>query len=245
MRERPNGSTRKCSPIRRRGIAAKEQLWEAYSYLRKKFRLPVLPIAVYLNVGLNGIGVDEFNEAFDDLEVVRFRYLYVGLSALDGLQYLSGQNLLGVGLSSLMKLPVDQAAELGVAALERIALSDLDDQRKYLLAECIEAYLPLDDAGRKKFEKLIGSSDFRGAKAMNKTTRELALEEGRLTGRQEGIREGIQKGSQRTLTEFLAERFGPLSNAVSTRVQNLSEDEVSRVIKAAFRANSLKDLNLE
>lgn len=224
-----------------RMTVAKEQLWEAYAFLRKKYRLPVLPIAVYLNVGLNGIGVDEFNEAFDDLDVVRFRYLYVGLSALDGLEYLNGQNLLGVGLSSLMKLPGDRAAVLGVEAIERIAQSDLDDQRKYLLAECIEAYLPLDEAGRARFQELIGSSDFRGAKAMNKTTRELALEEGRL----KGIQEGLQEGSQRTLAEFLTERFGPLSNSTRVQVRNMSEEEVSRVIRAAIRANSLKDLNLE
>jgi len=62
---------------------------------------------------------------------------------------------------------------------------------------------------------------------------------------EEGWQKGLQKGSQRTLTDFLAERFGPLSNAVSTRVGNMSEEEVSRIIKAAARANSLKELNLE
>lgn len=220
-----------------RTTVAKEQLWQAYSHLRGKYRMPVLPVAVYLNVGLEGIGVDEYTETFDDLEVVRFHYLYAGLRGLDGLEYLKGQNLLGVGLSSLMKVPADRAPELGATAIDRIAQSELDDERKYMLAECVEAYLPLDAAGRQQFEKLIGSSDFKGAKVMNKTSREL--------GREEGRREATQESAQRFLSELLEERFGTISEAVRSRLRTVTDEEASRLFKAAIRATSLKELGLE
>lgn len=212
-----------------RTTVATEQLWQAYSHLRGKYRMPVLPVAVYLNVGLDGIGVDEFTETFDDLEVVRFRYLYAGLRGLDALEYLKGQNLLGVGLSSLMRVPADRAPELGAIALERIAQSALDDQRKYLLAECVESYLPLDEAGRQQFEKLIGSSDFKGAMVMNKSSREL--------GREDGARE--------MLTEQLKEKFGELPEAIKKRLQTMNVREITQVGKAMIGANSLNELGLE
>ena len=177
--------------------------------------------------------MDEFTETFEDLELVRFRYLYAGLRGLDGLEYLKGQNLLGVGLSSLMKVPADHAPELGANALERIAQSALDDQKKYLLAECLESYLPLDEAGRLQFEKLIGSSDFKGAKVMNKSSRQLGREEGR------------REATQQYLSDLLEERFGRLSELVRTRIQALGDEEASRIFKAAIRTTSLSELGLE
>ena len=67
-----------------------------------KHRLPVLPIVLYLSVGMDGIGEDTVIEYFGDWEVMRFRYLYVGLKSLDALEYASGDNWLGVALSALM-----------------------------------------------------------------------------------------------------------------------------------------------
>jgi len=57
-----------------------------YYFLRDKYRLPVLPIVLYLKVGLNGIGVEHCVEKLWDLEVGRFQYLYVGLPGLDGVE---------------------------------------------------------------------------------------------------------------------------------------------------------------
>ena len=59
-----------------------------YTYLRDRHDLPILPVAVYLQVGLQGLGVDEYTEAFGQLDLLRFRCLYVGLVGLDGVQYL-------------------------------------------------------------------------------------------------------------------------------------------------------------
>jgi hypothetical protein len=52
---------------------------------------------------------------------IRFEYAYVGLPALDGEQYTTGENLLGVALSALMRLPADRRAELYAEGLKRIA----------------------------------------------------------------------------------------------------------------------------
>ena len=53
--------------------------------------------------------------------ILRFEYAYVGLPALDGEPYATGENLLGVALSTLMRLPADRRAELYAEGLKRIA----------------------------------------------------------------------------------------------------------------------------
>ena len=101
------------APFRRR-------MYRYNGHLRDQYDVPVLPIAVFLKVGLNGVGIDVYSESFGTLETVKFQYLYVGLPALDALQYVQGDNWLGVALAALMKIPKDQVAWLGAEALRRI-----------------------------------------------------------------------------------------------------------------------------
>jgi hypothetical protein len=74
-----------------------------------------------------------------------FRFFYVGLPGLEAVEYVKGENWLGVALSALMRIPRDQIAWVGAEALQRLAGAKLSDQRHFLLAECVQAYLPLDD----------------------------------------------------------------------------------------------------
>jgi hypothetical protein len=87
----------KAKPLRPR-------MFHSYVYLRDEYGLPVLPIALYLKVGLDGIGVDVYEEKFWEFRPVHFEYLYVGLPALDAVEYVQGENWLGVTLASLMRI---------------------------------------------------------------------------------------------------------------------------------------------
>jgi hypothetical protein len=127
----------KVTPLRPR-------MFRAYSGLRARHGLPVLPIGLYLRVGLEGIGIDIYEEHFWELRPIRFEYLYVGLPALDAVEYVQSANWLGVALSALMRIPRDRVAWLGAEALRRIQEAPLTDQQRFLLGECVQAYLPLD-----------------------------------------------------------------------------------------------------
>lgn len=81
-----------------------------YTYLRDRHGLPVLPVALYLRVGVEGLGEDVYRESFGSLQVLSFRYLYVGLPKLDAVQYFSRGNPLGAALTALMRLPTEQRA---------------------------------------------------------------------------------------------------------------------------------------
>ena len=81
----------------RAGAAAfRPRMFDYYIQLRRDTGLPVLPIALFLRVGLDGIGWDAYEEFFWEQRIVRFEYAYVGLPALDAEQYGTGENLLGV-----------------------------------------------------------------------------------------------------------------------------------------------------
>ena len=104
----------KAAPLRPR-------MYRSYNVLRERYELPVLPIALFLKVGLKGIDIDIYEEHFWELRPIRFEYLYVGLPALDALEYLEKDNWLGWALASLMRIPKEQAALLGAEALRKIA----------------------------------------------------------------------------------------------------------------------------
>lgn len=117
----------------------------------------MLSIGLYLRVGLKGVGIDVYEEHFWDLRTLHFEYLYVGLPALDAVQYVQGENWLGVALSALMRIPKDRQAWLGMEALRKIKDAPLSGQQRFLLAECVQAYLPLDEAQQDEFERLLTS----------------------------------------------------------------------------------------
>jgi hypothetical protein len=212
-------------------------MFRSYVNLRDRYALPVLTIAIFLQVGLDGIDVDVYEEHFWELRPVHFEYLYVGLPALDAIEYLEGDNWLGVALAALMKIPRERIAWLGAEALRRLREAPLNDQKRFLLGECVEAYLPLDDTGKREFERLLSSEPYQGVKAVNVTTFE--------KGVTQGVQQGILQGKREVLREQLDDKFGPLPNRVTERLQSLSEERVHALTRAILRALSLQELGLE
>lgn len=212
----------KVAPLRPR-------MFRYYVYLRDKYKLPVLPIGLYLKVGLNGIGVDVYEERFWELETIRFQYLYVGLPALDAVKYVQGDNWLGVALAALMNMPKERIAEMGLDALRRIAEAPLSDQKRYFLSECVDAYLPLDEEAKRGLAHLVNTEKYSGVKAMNQTTFE----------------KGEEQGRRNALREQMEDKFGPLPANVTERLQQMAFAELIPLCKAVLHAQSLSDLGFD
>ncbi len=187
-------------------------------------------------VGLDGIGTDVYEEYFWEFRPIHFQYLYVGLPGLDAIQYVQGDNWLGVALSALMNIPRDEVAWLGAEALRRLTDAPLTDQRRFLLGECVTAYLPMDDAQRLEFEQLTAAKPFEKVKAMNKTYYERGIEK--------GIEKGQLRGKQELIREQLEGLFGPLSTKAVDRLMNLPADRLASLGRAVLRAKSLEELGL-
>ena len=172
-----------------------------YHFLRDKHQLPVLPIVIYLQVGLDGIGTATHSEQLLGLEINRFQYLYVGLPALDAVEYVEGDNWLGVALSALMKIPDDRVVWLGAEALRRLANSPCNDQQRFLLSDCVQAYLPVDDAQRSSLDSLLQTEPYNKVHAMNQTVYDKGLERGIEQGIERGIERGIEQGIERGIEQ--------------------------------------------
>jgi hypothetical protein len=172
---------------------------------------------------------------------VRFEYLYVSLPALGAVEYVQGDSPLGVALAALMRVPPERAAWLGAEALRRIQGAPLTDQQRFLLGECVQAYLPLGPEQQREFERLLATEPYQGVRAMNTTWFEKGLQQGREQGREEGRAEERRA----VLHDLVEEKFGPLSAPVQERLRQLAADRLAALTKAVLRAQSLRELGLE
>jgi hypothetical protein len=205
------------------------RMFSYYEQLRRRHGLPVLPIALYLRVGLDGIGWDVYEEMYWDHRLVTFEYAYVGLPALDGEQYVAGEHLLGVALTALMRVPRARRAEVHAEALRRLAEARENDYRRYLLLDCLEAYAALDEAQAQELEALLRTERYQETQAMAMTTFE----------------KGLQQGQRTTLRKLLEARFGPLSPGAQERLGSLSPEQLETLTLALLEAQSLQELGLE
>jgi hypothetical protein len=209
------------APLRPRMHSYYEQL--------RRHGLPVLPIALYLRVGLDGIGWDVYEETYWGHRLVTFEFAYVGLPALDGEQYVAGEQLLGVALTALMGVPRERRAGVHAEALRRLAEARENDYRRYLLLDCLEAYATLDEAQARELGELLQTERYRGAQAMAITTFE----------------KGVQQGLRTTLRKQLEARFGALSPGAQQRLEGLGSERLEALALALLKAESLQELGLE
>jgi hypothetical protein len=214
---------------RKSAVALRPRMFDYYTLLRRDLGLPVLPIGLFLRVGLDGVGWDAYEEFFWDHCILRFEYAYVGLPGLNAEQYVTGEHLLGVALSQLMRVTPQRRAELFLEGLKRIVLSGENDRRRYLLRECLEAYSNLDTAQKEQYQALLNTPSYQEVKTTMMTT----YEQGMLAGRREMV-----------LVQLEA-KFGLLSPTVRQRVEALDPEELRQLIRNLLKAQSLKELRLE
>ena len=222
------------APLRRR-------MFEYYEPLRRRHDLPVLPIGLYLRVGLDGIGWDAYEEYFWEHQLVRFSYPYVGLPALDAEQYLRQDNWLGVALAALMRVSKERRIALAGEAMQRLVHCPENPYRKTLLCECVSAYLPVDENERREFEALLRNHPDSGVQAMTIGL----LDHVEQRGEQRGKLQGVQEGQRELLRKQLETRFGPLSPAVQSRLESWPADRLTELGQALLSATSLQQLGLD
>ncbi len=204
-------------------------MYEYFHFLTEKHGLTVLPIAVYLRVGLEGRGKDVYQVRVLDRTPLRFEYDHVGLPGLEGPDYLHQDNPLGIAWSALMRWPRPQRTRAAVEALDRIVTGTESPARKVLLCECVQAYAPLDDAQRGELYSLLQEPQNQGVRAVAKTWRE----------------EGEEAGKRDFLLKQLKARFPDSSPTAQQRVKEWPVEKVEEVGIALLTARSLRDLGLE
>jgi hypothetical protein len=208
------------------------RMFDYYCMLRKRYLMPVLPIALYLRVGLDGVGWDIFEEYFWEQRLVYFRYAYIGLPALDGAEFIGGENILGVALAALMRVPPERRAELKAASLKRVEQSNEDDARKHLLGNIIQTYRLLDEEQQTAFDRLMSREEYSGVAAMITTWADLEREKGRMDAKRNLVQTLLKK------------RYSALDPAILSAIESWSGERLEEVLMGLYEGKTLADLGL-
>lgn len=214
--------------------AFRPRFCDDFSYLRWRHRRPILPVALFLNVGLDGIGIDGHSEAFGPLEVLRLQYLSIGLRALDAERLLAGENALAAALVGLMRAPEGKRARLKADALDVIRVSGRNDWKLFLLVDCLDAYFPLSGTDLIEYEELMATHEREESRNMVRSILDEA--------REEGVEEGREEGSRRMVLSLLQRRFSPSPQDVPGKVAQLPAERLVDFAERIFKVRTLEGL---
>lgn len=222
---------------------------EYYHALRMKYGIPVLPVVILLNLGLDGIGVREERTSVGRFEISNFRWFYIGLPALDAGEYASRtDNPWSIPLLGLMKHDRKRAAELVAEGMRRVrAIPGPMTEAKYLLAESLQAYLIKDARQRADLDRILTEPKYRRVAKMFPTYAEEAMKKGWMKGKREGKREGLDEGLQagRALVlDQLDAKFGPVPAKVRKAVEALTPARLRTLGRAILTAGTKADLKI-
>src|SRR5262249_19748901 len=131
------------------------RMYDYYKGLRDRYQRPVWSLALYLHVGLDGVGWDVYEEYLWERCVLHFEYPYVGLPRLDAEHYQNGESILGVALAAMMQVPKERRVELIMQGLQRVAGSGENSARKHLLAGFLLKYRDFDESQEREFRRLL------------------------------------------------------------------------------------------
>ncbi|HUP42131.1 MAG TPA: DUF4351 domain-containing protein [Thermoanaerobaculia bacterium] len=194
---------------------------------------PVVPIVVYLRGGKPDVTREEVRIDVVGQSFFSFSYLAFGLSRSQAVEYLARPEPLAWGLAALMKRGAMSPGRHRVACLSPMTTAKLSDRKRFLLVNCVETYVQLDDAAQEEYDALLAGEGYEEVATMEMTWADRLRQE------------GFEAGKRDLLLEQLERRFGPLPQTTVQRVSSLtSSDELSRLAARVLDAPSLDDLGL-
>lgn len=191
--------------------------------------LPVIPCVVYLRGGQPDVTSHVLREVVFGLELSRFRYFAFGLSPSKARKYLQREEPLAWALAGLMHRGALRPAQHKLACLKRIARSDTDPARRFLLVNCVETYIDLADADEKELETMIAETQNRDALAE------------RLTWAEKMELKGMKQG----LLRQLQQKFGPIPATIQSRLEEIEDPRrMHSLFDRILSAESLEEMGL-
>ncbi|MEM8961600.1 MAG: DUF4351 domain-containing protein [Acidobacteriota bacterium] len=208
--------------------------------LELRYDLPVLSTVLFVFGGPVGITDQIYRRTLLGYTSGQVAYRSIGLEKGRADRWLALDIPLAWALAALMQTPPGMSrAEHKLACLTRMARwESLTPRQGFLLIECVETYLQLEDAEQDEYERL--RKDVREVGTMQTRWFEEILEE----GRREGHVQGQASGKREMLVRLLERRFGELPNVSRERIATTDPTELDRLTDALLDARSLADLGL-
>lgn len=230
---------------RRRTAGMSERMWEYYSMLRLRHRVPVFPVVVYLSPGAGGLRQETVEDLLFGRVVHRFSYAVVGLPDLPAERFLETPSALGPALSALMRSSGLTRVEHKLRALKRLARSDVDEARQSLLVHVVGTYLRLSASEESALERVMSHPSHEEAREMVNIYEQRALKKGIQQGIEQGVAEGLLQGQRRVLVNLLARRFGPVPPEIIARIEAITDSErLDELATRVLDARSLEDMGI-
>jgi hypothetical protein len=220
------------------------RLWRYRKQIQAIHDSHVVALVVYLQRGKAGRQVVVLDEHLLGADLADFRYVALGIAGCEAQEYLVRPEPLAWGLAALMQRGSLTRPALKLACLGRIAAAEMEETRRLLLVDCVEAYLELNSDEAAEYAALCTVRENREVKAMTMTWSERLEAKGMEKGLQKGKRQGLQT-LQKVLVSLLEQRFGPLPEDTRGRVEAISSlSRLARLSERVLTARSLAALRL-
>jgi len=220
-------------------VPLRSRMWKYWATLRIRYDCEVIPIAFFIHVGNDGIGVDVYEEGRGAVQTLTFRCRYVGLPGLNASDYRDGPSVFAAALSVLMRQPRAERPANTIAVVQRVLQSPLTEEQRHLLLGCAIAYGP-DDDQRQETDRLI-------QQAVREKQMTLPVDfytEWKDFFREQGRQEG-REALIEVLTSQLSQRFGSLPPSVRERISKMSFEELKTRVVNPTTIDSLDEFERE
>jgi hypothetical protein len=192
-----------------------QRMYEYYSLLRLRHRLPVLPIAVFLQPPAGG-AESSYEEYVFGLRTIRFEYHLLVLPQVRRAS-LPDTNPVTHALTPLVAGRPEDPVELTLTALSGIAHTATDPARQALLGSFVGAYVRLNPEQQADLTRRLADNENQEVRAMLTHWHEQGLELGREQGLERGIRQSIRR--------VLERRLGPIPPQVQEALEEITDTE--------------------
>ena len=183
-----------------------------YLYLRGKYRVPVLLVAVFLQGGKTALTLRQFVDRAEGVEVCRFRYVAFFLGQNRAEDFVNRPQPLAAALAALMKSDWDPV-EKKLHCLQAISRAAIDDARRFLLAKIVDIYVELDEAEAERYAAEVNSED-------NEEVREMVITW------EETIAASKAEGEATLLLRQFRRKFGPPDPSVEERLKSADAEQL-------------------
>ncbi|HJX27012.1 MAG TPA: hypothetical protein VJ885_03810 [Thermoanaerobaculia bacterium] len=192
----------------------------------------VLSIVLYLKGGEPGVCWQELDGEVHAPEVTTFRYVAFGLAGCRAEDYLARPEPLAWALAALMDQGTSSRAEHRLACLRRIGAARLRAERKAMLADFVDAYLPLTPDEEKEYKIMEAGKPQEGNAVWMTWSERLRAE-------------GERRALKGVLVRLLEKRFGPVPQKALKKVESLkSVPRLNDLVERVVTASTLEELGL-
>lgn len=202
------------------------------SRIQATYDSQVLSLVLYIRGGEPGVCWQELKGEVSTPGITRFRFIAFGLSGCRAEDYLERHEPLAWALASVMDPGPLSRTELRLACLHQIGKAKLPVEQRGLLADFVDAYLPLTLEEEEGYKIAPGGKP-KETRAMFMTWSERLKAEGK--------REALKE----ILLRLLEKRFGPVPNQALKKVESYkSVSRLNELVEQVLTASSLKELGL-